>query len=59
MICLATAHPAKFPQAIADALGQDIARHPSLEALKNAPTRCVTLPNDLEVIRAYIKEHAR
>ena len=59
MICLATAHPAKFPQAIADALGQDIARHPSLEALKNAPTRCVTLPNDLEVIRSYIKEHAR
>jgi len=58
MICLATAHPAKFPQAIADALGEDVARHPSLEALKNAPTRCVTLPNDLEAIRAYIKEHA-
>ena len=58
MICLATAHPAKFPQAIADALGEDIARHPSLEALKNAPTRCVTLPNDLEAIRTYIKDNA-
>ena len=58
MICLATAHPAKFPQAIHDAVGQDIARHPSLEKLKHAPTRCVDQPNDLEAIRHYVAAHA-
>ena len=58
MICLATAHPAKFPQAIHDAIGQDIARHPTLDALEDAPTRCVTLPNELKAIRKYIEEHA-
>lgn len=58
MICLATAHPAKFPQAIADAVGQDIARHPILEALKDAPTRSVSLPGDVDTIRQYIIDHA-
>lgn len=58
MICLATAHPAKFPQAIAEALGEDVARHPILDALRDAPTRCVTLPNDLAAIRGYIEENA-
>ncbi|NLG35168.1 MAG: threonine synthase, partial [Lentisphaerae bacterium] len=42
MICLATAHPAKFPDAIEEATGQDLPHHPSLDALANAPTRCET-----------------
>jgi len=58
MICLATAHPAKFPKAIADAIGKDIARHPVLEKLKDAPTRSVELPNDVEAIREYITANA-
>lgn len=58
MICLATAHPAKFPQAIRDAVGRDLARHPTLEKIKQLPTRCVDLPNDIESIRAYVKENA-
>lgn len=58
MICLATAHPAKFPQAIHDAVGADIARHPALEKLKHAPTRSVDQPNDLEAIRNYVAVHA-
>jgi len=57
MICLATAHPAKFPQAIEDAVGADIARHPILDALKDAPVRSVTLPNELNAIRRYIADH--
>ncbi len=31
-ICLSTAHPAKFPDAITDATGEDIAHHPTLDA---------------------------
>lgn len=59
MICLATAHPAKFPKAIEEAIGQDIARHPALEKLKAAPTRSVDLPNDVDAVRKYIEKHAR
>lgn len=58
-ICLATAHPAKFNQAIFDALGEDIARHPVLDQLKDAPTRCETLPNDETAVRRYVEAHAR
>jgi threonine synthase len=53
-ICLATAHPAKFPSAIKDAIGEDIARHDSLETLKGLPTRCHSLDADLESVQTYI-----
>jgi threonine synthase len=55
-VCLATAHPAKFPDAIAQALGKDIARHPRLDALKEARTRCISLPNDLDAIKKIVAE---
>ncbi len=58
VICLATAHPAKFPRAIQDAVGADIARHPSLEAIKHAPTRSEELPNDVDAVRHYLEQHA-
>lgn len=58
MICLATAHPAKFPDAIEEATGQDLAHHPMLEALKKAPTRCETLANSAEAVKAYLASRA-
>jgi len=54
MICLATAHPAKFPDAIREALGQDLARHPLIEALAGLPTRCDTMPASVETLKAYV-----
>jgi threonine synthase len=54
VLCLATAHPAKFPEAIEKATGQDLARHPAIDALKDLPTRCTVLPNDAEAVRAFI-----
>jgi threonine synthase len=59
MICLATAHPAKFPQAIRDATGEDLAHHPTLDALADAPTRCDVLPNDEAAVRDYVAKRAR
>lgn len=57
ILCLATAHPAKFPDAIARATGRDdLARHPAIEALKHLPTRCQILPNDKQAVREYIIE---
>ncbi len=54
MICLATAHPAKFSEAITRALGRDLAHHPILDALKDLPTRKECLPADQEAVRAVL-----
>lgn len=59
MICLATAHPAKFSDAIARAVGRDIARHPALDALKDAPTRVDPIPNDERAVRDYMAARAQ
>jgi threonine synthase len=56
VICLATAHPAKFPQAIRDALGEDLARHESLDALRDLPVRCTDLPAETEAVRRFLAE---
>jgi len=53
-LCIATAHPAKFPGAIREATGRDVARHPRIDCLKDLPTRCQTLPNDVEAVREFI-----
>ena len=54
VLCLATAHPAKFPAAIEQAVGKDIARHPAIDALADLPCRCDVLPNDVEAVREFI-----
>ena len=53
-ICLATAHPAKFGEAILRATGQDLAHHPLLDGLKGRPTRLTRLPPDQGAVAAYI-----
>jgi len=56
MICLATAHPAKFGDAIMEATGRDLAHHPLLDALDGAPTRCTTVPADVAAVRAFVSQ---
>jgi len=53
-ICLATAHPAKFGNAILQATGKDLAHHPLLDGLKGLPTRLTRLPADQTVVAAHI-----
>ncbi len=55
-VVVATAHPAKFPDAIREATGQDLAHHPRIDELMDKPTRCATLPNDREAVREFIVE---
>ena len=58
-ICLATAHPAKFPAAIEQATGKpNLARHPILDALEGAPTRCEVVPNDVNAVREFVRRNA-
>ena len=57
MVCLSTAHPAKFGGAIARAVGQDIASHPLIDALKGAETRVARLPADTAAVAAFVAEN--
>jgi threonine synthase len=54
IVCLATAHPAKFPAAIRQATGEDLAHHPDIDRLMELPTRCTTVPNDAQKVRQFI-----
>jgi len=58
-ICLATAHPAKFGDAIAKAVGRNIARHPILDALADLPTRYAILPASDAAIREHLERNIR
>jgi threonine synthase len=54
MICLATAHPAKFEKAVARALGRGHASLPALEALKKKKMRRFILPAEIETVRSFV-----
>ena len=56
-VVLATAHPAKFPDAIKAATGQT-PTHPALEALKSRPMVKHRLPADARAIKAFISQWA-
>jgi threonine synthase len=58
-ICLATAHPAKFPETVNEAVGAEVARHPSLDALAGLESRTTRLPATIEAVKAYIEQHTR
>ena len=55
VICLATAHPAKFPSAVKDAVGDDIAKDPIIDALEGLPTECSVMDPAIEDVKALIK----
>lgn len=57
-IVLATAHPAKFPEVIEQALGRTPTA-PSLEAIKCEPIVNYLLPAEDEALAEFLKEHAK
>ncbi len=59
MIALATAHPAKFPDAVEAATGIRPALPDRLSDLFEREERCTMLANDLDAVKAYVTEHAR
>ena len=58
MVALATAHPAKFPAAVAAATGSAPPAPPRLAALESLPERYDTLPAETQAIQAYIEAFA-
>jgi threonine synthase len=54
LVCLATAHPAKFEDSIHEALPAVTVSHPMLEALRPLPTRKTLLAADEATIKGFI-----
>jgi threonine synthase len=54
-VAMATAHPAKFPDAIEQAIGTRPALPPRLADLMTKPERFVVLPNDLAAVEANVR----
>jgi threonine synthase len=55
-VCLATAHPAKFPDAVAQAVESLPPPPPELAVLESMPTRRTELPHDLKVVQNFVSE---
>jgi len=56
LVTLATAHPAKFPDAVQKATGMRPALPPHLADLYERPERCTVLPNDLVAVQRHIQD---
>lgn len=59
LVTLATAHPAKFPDAVEQATGQRPGLPARLADLHERTERCAVLPNDAASVARFIEERAR
>ncbi len=59
MITLATAHPAKFPDAVEQASGIRPPLPPAMSDLYDRPERVTRIANDLEALKDHIRGHIR
>jgi threonine synthase len=57
VISIATAHPAKFPDAVADAIGTRPALPPRMADLMDREEHVTVLANDYEIVSGYIARH--
>jgi threonine synthase len=53
-VILSTAHPAKFPDAVARAIGRDPEMPDGLKKVMDLPEKLEILPNDLSLLRQFI-----
>jgi threonine synthase len=59
MVCVATAHPAKFPDAVEQATGVRPLLPERLADLMDREERCDVLPADLASVQAYVEKAIR
>ncbi len=59
VVALATAHPAKFPDAVERATGLRPPLPPHLADLMDRKERFTVLPNDLRAVETFMRERAR
>jgi threonine synthase len=58
-VALATAHPAKFPDAVKAAVGTAVPLPPAMAELFNLPERFTGLANDLDAVKRFVRNHVR
>ncbi len=58
MIAMATAHPAKFPDAVKSATGVRPELPPRMASLLSRPERYTVLPNDVGAVREHVRQAA-
>jgi len=58
VICLATAHPAKFPEAVKQAIGKNPDRPGSLHGLEARERRCEVIDADTAAVKTYLAKNA-
>ncbi len=58
LICLATAHPAKFGEAVRRATGQDPELPRAFQGIDKLEKRLVTMPADLNQVKNFLAKHA-
>jgi threonine synthase len=58
VVALATAHPAKFPDAVERATGQRPALPEAMADLDAREERCATLANNLPALKGFLRERA-
>ena len=58
IVCLATAHPAKFPDAVRRATGIEPPVPERLAVALEGEERFETLPNDLDVVKGYVSANS-
>ncbi len=58
LVCLATAHPAKFGEAVNKAIGQDPILPPAFQGIAELPKRVERIAAETELIRNYVADHA-
>lgn len=57
VICLSTAHPAKFPDVVKQAIGHVPIAPETISELENLPRKSHDLPNDSQVVAEYITQN--
>ena len=58
LICLATAHPAKFGAAVEEAIGIPPAMPESLQDIEQRPSRCEIIDAATDQVRTFVEQHA-
>ncbi len=58
VVCLATAHPCKFPEAVAEATGREPELPEKMRGLEDMPQRLVVLPASVDKVRDYVRQNA-
>lgn len=58
VICLATAHPAKFGDAVRKAIGKEVELPPVLAGLAKLESRCEVMDAEAGLIRDYLQKNA-